>query len=229
MTPILDWRSRHDEESRNYPVRSLFVGAVAPRTKLWTEGTVLDQGNEGACVGFGKTGYMLTSPLGGRPTASKGNKYALDLYRSAQTIDPWPGEDYSGTSVLAGAKTLKNRGLISSYHWAFSVQEIRDALIATGPVVIGIPWYEAMYSTDRSGLVTIGGPKVGGHCILLTGYYTRATIGGKSVSDLFRWRNSWGKSYGLNGSGYIKMTDLATLLADQGEACIPTGKTKLVL
>lgn len=228
MTPILDWRSRHDEKSRDYAVRNLFVGVVAPQTKLWTEGTVLDQGNEGACVGFGNTGYMLTSPQGGRPRASAANKYAMGIYKDAQKIDPWPGEEYSGTSVLAGAQTLKARGLISSYHWAFSVQDVRDALVTTGPVVIGIPWHDGMYDTRPDGLVDVSGPVVGGHCILLSGYYRSKTFDRKPY-EVVRWRNSWGTSYGVGGSAYIKLDDLAGLLAKDGEACIPVGKRKLTL
>jgi hypothetical protein len=61
-----------------------------------------NQGNEGACVGFGVS--RLTSQL---------NRKAYDgfwLYHEAQKVDEWPGEDYDGTSVRAGLDILRKRG-----------------------------------------------------------------------------------------------------------------------
>lgn len=223
MNRTFDWRSRHDERSKNYSIRSLLTDPVPPRTRMWREGTVLDQGSEGACVGFGWTGHMLTSPLGRRPVQAQGNKFALDVYKEAQKVDYWPGEDYEGTSVLAGAQTLQSKGLIESYRWAFGIEDVRDALLTTGPVVIGIPWFEGMYYTKPGGVVEVSGDMVGGHCILLTGYYRGTRIEGK-IQPAFRWRNSWGLSYGLNGSAKIKWDDLAGLLEKDGEACIPMNK-----
>lgn len=226
--PILDWVSRHDEKSKDYPIRAT-IGAVEPKTRLWREGSVFDQGQEGACVGFAWTGELAAYPHGSKISAPRGNQYALDVYNSAKRIDEWAGENYSGTSVLAGAKVLQSRGLIGSYRWAFSVEDVRDTLVTTGPVVIGIPWYDGMYETRPSGLVQISGPVVGGHAILLTGYYKSKTIEGKRLSDVVRWRNSWGAGYGYRGSGYIKLEDLAGLLKDNGEACVPLDRKPVKL
>lgn len=227
--PILNWRSRHDERSRNYSIAEK-VAAVEPRKKYWSEGVVLDQGSEGACVGFGWTGEILASPMPYKTTQDLGQQAARALYHRAQQLDDWAGEDYEGTSVLAGAKAVKEKGYISEYRWAFNMDDLRSAVISEGPAVIGIPWLENMYYTRPSGLVEVGGKQVGGHCIVLTGYNPRARLKGeKGYFEVYRWRNSWGTNYGVNGDGYITAEDLAALLdkSNGGEACIPMGRNKI--
>lgn len=222
----LDWVSEHDERSREYNIQDVLISGVTPFRQMWDEGTVLDQGQEGACVGFGWTGEHLAQPEAPKtqPAQKDGNLFALGVYNNAKKVDTVPGEDYSGTSVLAGAKVMQSLGLIKSYRWAFDIQSVRDAVMQEGPVVIGIPWKDGMYSTDSNGIVKVTGKQVGGHCILLTGYDPAYKIGNKTY-EVFRWRNSWGSGYGLNGSAYIKVSDLEKLLVGVGEACVPMGRT----
>jgi hypothetical protein len=224
----LDWRSRHDSRSKDYPIRSIINQKdIEVKSVFWKEGTILDQGREGACVGFAWTGELLTEPVAPKqqPSEELGNSLALSYYKRAQKIDQWPGEDYEGTSVLAGAKIMQQEGFIDSYRWCFGVRDVRDTLLTVGPVVIGVPWHSGMYSTGRGGLVRVTGSNVGGHALVLTGYDPnfRATPGGRTY-EVFRWRNSWGSDYGVDGSGYIKYNDLEKLLKQTGEACVPLGR-----
>lgn len=225
--PRLDWQPRHDERSRSYGIRTI-LPTVEEEPKRWSMGPVLDQGYEGACVGFGWTAELLGSP---RPDpkadVTKGEAYAKSIYREAQRIDEWPGEEYEGTSVLAGAKVVQSKGHIGMYRWAFSIEEVRDAVIAEGPVVIGVPWYEAMYHTRPSGLVEVGGPLVGGHCLTLREYHPGKRLRGEDYHSRFKgftWRNSWGPGYGVNGDGFIRYEDLRDLLNEWGEACVPVQR-----
>ena len=223
---IFDWKSRHDERSRNYPVTSLF-GAPPDghrKRRMWYPPiTLLDQGQEGACVGFAWAIELLGSPNRVRLGADgPADAFARKVYRNAQKIDEWPGENYEGTSILAGAKVVQQLGFIESYYWAFGVEQVIETLLTLGPVVVGIPWYASMYETDDKGLVEVSGPWVGGHAITLTGYSRRRFHSG--MEDVIRWRNSWGSSYGLRGTGYIRVNDLANLLSQNGEACVPTGR-----
>lgn len=227
--PILDWKPQHDAKSRAYPIRALIGEHVDTRPRRWKPGTVLDQGSEGACVGFGWTGGLMAAPR--RPethiAASLGNLFALDLYGRAKVLDDWPGEDYSGTSVLAGAKAAQETGKIDSYRWCFGIDDVRDALIAEGPVVIGIPWYESMYETSADYEVLVDGDMVGGHCLLVTGYHPEhPDYDGR---EMYRWRNSWGRSYGEHGTAWIDAGDLRDLLADNGEAALPIGSRSFSL
>jgi hypothetical protein len=216
--PVLDWRPRFDERSRSFPVRALVPRNLTGK-RLWDTGRVLDQGREGACVGFGWVGEELAGAAIRRTaldvTAAVGNTMARGRYARAKQLDEWPGESYEGTSVLAGAKATLETGAIKSYHWAFSINDIRNAVIGIGPVVIGVWWYEAMYEAP-GGLVRVEGDKVGGHCLLLTGYDPNY----RGKGPHFRWRNSWGHSYGLRGTAYISEFNLSMLTADDGEACV---------
>lgn len=224
------WIPKHDTRSLNYPIRELIGSSVKIKPKMWKEGVVLDQGTEGACVGFGWTAELLAQPVAPRiqPKTIVADSFARQVYREAQKIDEWPGENYSGTSVLAGAKIIQSRGFMDSYRWCFGINDIRDTLITTGPVVLGVPWYFSMYYTNLNGLVTVDplSPNVGGHCILLTGYAPSMKFGRNSY-EVYRWRNSWGKKYGKGGSGFIKAADLDFLIKQSGEACVPINR-KLV-
>jgi len=228
---FLNWRSRHDPRSKGYGIRPLLQQKeVKAEEKMWDEGIVLDQGSEGACVGFAWAGGLLADPNAPKiqPSFKKANDLARSFYHEAQKIDQWPGEDYSGTSVLAGAKVMKSKGLIKEYRWCFSLSDIKDAVISEGPVVIGIPWYQGMYQTRQDGLVRVSGKKVGGHAILITGYSPKMKFGNKYL-EVFRWRNSWGESYGVGGSGWIEASQLNKLIKDNAEACVPMKKSSPVL
>jgi C1A family cysteine protease len=225
---VFDWKSYHDSRSKDYPIRAVLnKKRIVRKRVMWEEGVVLDQGSEGACVGFGWMADVLAAPKSPdrQPDVNFANRLANFYYKRAKEIDEWPGEDYDGTSVLAGAKVMQEQGFIEEYRWCFSTDDVRDAVISEGPVVIGIPWKKGMYSTLGNGLVQVTGPNVGGHCLTITGYDPAFKVGNQTF-EVFRWRNSWGKGYGLDGSGYIKYTDLQRLLKDKGEACVPMKRSK---
>ena len=231
----LDWVPRFDERSKGYAIRPLLGTKRATRkATFWQEGTVLDQGSEGACVGFGWMADILAKPVtpDQQPSEELGNALAQFYYKEAQKLDRWEGEDYEGTSVLAGAKVMKRHGLISGYRWCFSVEDIIDTVCTKGPVVLGVPWYRSMYRTLSGGLVyaDMSQEPVGGHCITITGYDPAMQIGRQTL-EVFRWRNSWGHDYGVDGSGYIKVSDLKRLFESErgAEACVPIVRNKPVL
>ena len=174
-------------------------------------------------MGFGCSLDCSSSPVRIRHV---GDAFANELFLQARAIDRaanlnWP----DGASVLAGAKALRNRGYIGGYRWAFSVTELRDAVITEGPAILGITWYDSMYETEPSGLVDVNGTVVGGHCILVYGYSPRTRINGlQGRHEVFRWQNSWGLSYGVGGRGIVRIEDMERLLADGGETCIPMGR-----
>jgi hypothetical protein len=220
-----DWVPSFDPNSKNYAISSKIRSTPKRVDILWEIGPILDQGSEGACVGFGWTAQTLASPFKSDLRRSKSPKsprepqpFAMHVYREAQKVDQWPGEDYSGTSVLAGAKIMKNLGFMSSYAWAFSIDEIIDSILAKGPVVLGIPWYSGMYKAPN-GVLKVSGKKVGGHCIVAVGFKVSSDKFGGGSSVILQ--NSWGNDWGINGLAEIEVSELEKLIANSAEACIP--------
>lgn len=141
-----------DERSRNFQIRTLLNTAEevirTPRTKYWTRGQTLDQGREGACVGFAVTHNLAASPIRNKGLS---NDTALALYKRAQVLDQWPGEAYSGTSVIAGIKAAQEQGYLDAYRWIGAgsntvAEDIVDTLGYVGPIVFGIPWSKSMFN-----------------------------------------------------------------------------------
>jgi hypothetical protein len=225
----LDYRIGGPLDPRNKQFRVIAAPTdLLSRSRYWVPGPVLDQGREGACVGFGCTAEAMASPVrrrfyfadpGSELAPADPNEVARELYRRAQQIDEWEETregGTEGTSVLAGMKVGQERGWWSGYAWALNMGELRAAL-EEGPVVIGVEWRSGMYDTNRYGVVIPSGEVVGGHCLLVTGY--------SAIRDLYRWRNSWGKGYGINGNGWIMPYDLNRILFQAGgEAAVPTGR-----
>jgi hypothetical protein len=205
-----------DERSREYPVRALFLAPPSPpRKRIWTpRSEPLDQGREGACVGFSWSAELAANPW--KHPVDDASAFAL--YQAAREQDRAVGNNFSeGASILAGAKACHKAGKITAYRWAFGIDDVCETLMRRGPVVLGIAWYESMYETLEGGLVTIGGACVGGHAILAHGIWPAHPLHG----DVIVWTNSWGSAYGENGRGYIRVADLDRLLKEDGEACIP--------
>lgn len=214
--PKLDRIPHFDERSRNYGVRSLF-GTAAPvrRRRVWRVREVpLDQGQEGACVGFAWAGELAATPVQDQVS----DAYARDLYVKARAEDRdmgnfWP----EGASVLAGVKALVAEGKVSKYYWAFGADQVIDTLVRKGPVVLGINWYDGMYS-PRLDLCEVSGAVVGGHAIMCNGYIPNH----RDYGEVVVLTNSWGPLWGTNGSAFLRVTDLDRLLREDGEACVPT-------
>src|SRR4029453_6163730 len=151
----LDAVPQFDPRSRRYPVtEGLTDQQRGLRSFGWDCPTWLNQGSEGACVGFAWAHELAASPAEVKGVTKK---LARDIYKHARRVDEGPGERYSGTSVLAGAKVVKFRGYMKEYRWGFGVIDALRAIGYFGPVVVGIPWYESMRHPRPSGV--LGGTK----------------------------------------------------------------------
>ena len=214
-----------DDKSRDYPIRALISDEATPRSYTWRCDAWLDQGMEGACVGF-----SLSHELIARPSVVQvdGTFAREKVYWEAQKKDPWAGGAYpgaspfyEGTSVLAGVEVLRKMGYIQEYRWAFGLEDLVMAVGHKGPAVLGVPWYDTMFEPHGCGYLHIGnGTAAGGHAILCKGVNVK--------KEYFTLHNSWGKSWGNNGSCKISWADMDRLLNEQGEAVIPLTRSKLV-
>lgn len=208
-----------DERSRNFPMRELLSRRAieTPKTKIWQCNKHLDQRSDPACVGFSWTHNLIARPV---PIRKLTAPNALTVYKTAQTLDEWPGENYAGSSVLGGAKAVKQLypNIVKEYRWIFSIDDLIATLGYHGPVVVGTNWYNMMFYPDKTGLIKVGGAMAGGHAYLLKGV--------RAKKKVFVIHNSWGKAWGKGGDALIKFEDFEALFEKRGEACTIVTKTR---
>jgi hypothetical protein len=161
------------------------------------------------------------------------NTFARTIYKYAQRLDQWPGEDYEGTSVLAGCKAAHALGYMGEYRWAFNIDDMLRAISKLGPVVCGTIWYESMFNTQPNGLLEVdpSSGEVGGHSYIIRGLALTDSgkrgwlgKGAKLRKDvpLLRGRNSWGGDWGKGGDFFVWADDYETHLMPDGDQSIMT-------
>jgi hypothetical protein len=137
--------------------------------------------------------------------------WALHLYSDATHQDQWlqytwPTVD-SGSSGLGVAKALHARGLIHRYRHATTAEGL-CVLLQSGPVLMGMPWYDGFFSPAGSSALLDdipdwnSSPVVGGHEVCITALEDVAVAeeGGLDYErTILRARNSWGPSWGDQG------------------------------
>jgi hypothetical protein len=206
-------RYSQDIRDRNYPLAAI-VPATAPGItyRYWNDNQWW--GNQGPyphCVAYAWTHWAEDGPVTHKDVPPP-LVDPVAVYNRAQQIDEWPGTNYDGTSVRAGAKVLQEHGIISSYHWAWRVDEIVQTILTTGPVVVGTDWYHGMSRPDQNYIMSLSGAVLGGHAYMLSGVNTN--------KRLFRVKNSWGRNWGKNGRAWISFADMGILIGAHGEACL---------
>lgn len=137
--------------------------------------------------------------------------WAIGLYADATRHDQWQEQTWPavdcGSSGLGVAKALHSRGLIDSYRHATTAEEL-CTLLQTGPVLAGLPWYDAWFDPPgRTALLDDiprwqDSPLAGGHevCITALEHLTYTVDGGLDYAHtILRARNSWSKAWGDHG------------------------------
>jgi hypothetical protein len=220
------------EHEYKYPLR-----LVMPRTVATVERLLplpaqyrdnYDQGREGACVGFSCSWAMSI--------LNRRFYHAQWLYEEARRRDEWPGENYDGTSVRAGLDVLRDTGHrrifrgqtkdtnyadgINEFRWANSVDEIRTAIAAGAPVVLGIDWFYDFYQPIQNGrewwLPATSGGIAGGHAICCYGASDRR--------QAVKLVNSWGNTYPTVWLSYANLERLLAGFDYPGEAAVITDR-----
>lgn len=219
-----------DEHIKKYPLTALLPQTVATVNKVlrlpkWHK--EWDQGQEGACVGYGTS--MMMSVI-------NHHRYFPEwLWIRARLTDGWDGNDDlsvdEGTWVNSACEVLRTEGHelyghdtpdinegVKTYRWATSVDQMRTGLSQGMPISIGIDWYDNFDRPKRKATqYWIGegdlGDIRGGHCVCV--------YGASDKHQAFRIKNSWGGEYPLVWLPYETMQ---TLLDDQGEAALITDR-----
>jgi hypothetical protein len=212
-TPVLDWRPNPDPRSSAFRFAALpGCGSLTARPSIQRRKAIfLDQGQEGACTGFGEEHVRALSP---RPQITD-NATAQRVYHEARRQDEWEGEAYEGSSVNGAMKASRLFGFISAWFWCYTTAELRHALSYHGAVEAGTLWWSGMWDVDEAGFVHPTGQVVGGHAYAISGY---KTVNGRYA---YRIDNSWGPDWGDHGGAWIWEEDIVVLLGNDGEFACP--------
>lgn len=222
--PRLDRLPQYDERSRNFQVRQL-LGERRQKSKArYPAHPTLDQGPDGACVGFSIATIVNATPYRRKPELGHADAKER-IYWEAQKRDPWEGGSYpgaspryDGTSVLAGLQVARELGLIDAYYWCGAgsgtpADDVWDALDRYG-LVFGVPWYHSMFHPRPDGRLEVE-PSSG-----LAGYHATASAskryaklpGLPGKTEHLVWQNTWGswgtKWYGVPGHCFVTMEDV---------------------
>ena len=237
-----DWSARFDPRSLNFRAAA-GVTKMPDHGRLWSHGPVLDQGAEGACVGFGSAGAVAAAPSSRTGIT---NSYARAWYARAQRLDEWPGEAYSGTSVLAGCLVGRQRKLWTGFRWAKRPEELAAGIVddALGPAIVGVQWSEELYEPPASGLLpgTVRLDPQLGHCAVLFGYLPAWQRGAALEMEMAQlglleaWRaarepvypllNSWSTTWGEGGCAVAPASLVRRWFDARGEFALPENRTK---
>lgn len=181
------------------------------------ERKILDQGQEGACTGFGLAAVI--NLLLARQGKSRSVSPRM-LYEMARKYDEWKGEDYSGSSCRGAIRGWHSMGVCSDerapYHegdddWALTVKQAKDARATTVGAYyrvskrlsdyhaalneVGVLFASARVHSGwkrnsvKEGEIPFRSDPIGGHAFAIVGYNDRG----------FWVQNSWGQDWGDNG------------------------------
>lgn len=208
-----------DSRDANFPM-SLHLDTV-PGTwrtyRYWPGGpNIFDQnvalnvsGGHGSCVGFTGADWLTCSPVRDKGITSM---TGVELYNACKAYDGYAGD---GSNDRALMKVMQDRRRVGRYLWATSIDELRQWILTTGPVMVGSRWTESMFTPDSRGYVSPEGVPVGGHEYLVRGY---------SPSKGYRCRNHWGATWGQNGEFWLTEGALNSLAFYGGDACAAVEK-----
>jgi hypothetical protein len=167
-------------------------------------GKVLDQGDKGICVDMALTGLLNAEPISQTPCQP------LEIYKAARKLGKTP-DDLEGCQLNHAVDYLIDKKIIKRKYWTCKSEEVTLYLNTISPIVMSIPWYEKMNTTEKDGRITLGGNLIGYHAVLafrFDGLHNRIWI-----------RNSWGSEWGVSGNCYIEIGNLEKLLNRGGIAC----------
>lgn len=183
---------------------------------------ILDQGDVGSCTGNAMTGALGTGLLYAALPAgiTLDEAEALKLYCAAENIDgdgPYPPND-NGSTGPSVARAAQDGGLISGFTHYADLDSALQALM-DGPVILGVNWYSSFDIPAADGTVSITADAYvrGGHEVVARIIDATAQVIGLD--------NSWGTSYGIEGSFRMSFATLERLLSENGDCTAPEPLT----
>lgn len=194
--------------------------------------TILDQGKEGACTGFG-----LAAVVNLQRRLKYGSKIPLVsprmLYEMARRFDEWTGEDYEGSSIRGALRGFLNSGVCLEEDWPYDATDAGvltlERACAARNIVLGAYYRVQPRITDMHAAIHEAGAvcasarvhngwfnPVKGRIVpqppLLQGGHAFAIVGYNAEGFLVQ--NSWGPGWGNDGIALWEYADWARGIAD---------------
>lgn len=207
--PRLARHVRHDPRSRNYPVQPKKLGQLTSVRHHRSVG-IYDQGSVGSCTANAACGAVSTAPFGHH---IRSQSYIRGYYHQetlTQGGDVYPPAD-PGSDGLTAAQVAKQRGWITSYQHAFSLEAALTA-VEQGGAIFGMEWLTGCDTPDSNGIIKYRGTVRGGHEIEADELDIERQLVG--------FCNSWSSQWGLGGRFYMTWTDLQRALGNQGDCTL---------
>lgn len=211
QSPLLGRQMVHDERSRGFVALRSTIDRSQWRDRAIRVYDPTPNPNQtvGNCTMCAKA--MQLNSIGNRMRGRiLDMKWAMDGYRIATGLDPWPGQwepDDTGSSGLASCQTAQQVGVGGEYVWEFEGADgVVQNLMQGRTMSLGTWWYEGMFTPDSSGVIHPTGDKAGGHQYLARGY--------DADRDRVLIRCWWGSFRDV----WISREDLDSLLRDGGDA-----------
>ncbi len=181
------------------------------------ESYAMIQGGDSTCyVGSCDLSEQMVLTCSGGGSCSGGSittpsSYFVNTGIATEAADPY---NISATTCSPASYWVNQVHKINS--WAYvatsspTVDAIKNALVATGPLVTTMAVYQDFYLYYRSGVYSYtSGSYVGSHAIVIVGYQDDATYPG---GGYFRVKNSWGTSWGEAGFFRIAYSELNSVV-----------------
>jgi len=182
--------------------------------------TILDQGSEGACTGFGLAAVINVL---NKQRGSDVHVSTRMLYEVARLYDEWPGEAYNGSScrgairgwestgvceedlwpyvagdedstlTVARAKNARSNTLGAYYRLRHNITDFHTALNEVGVLYVSAQLHSGWHgeAIGDDGIIPLQQDMIGGHAFAIVGYNQQG----------FWVQNSWGESWGKQGLG----------------------------
>ena len=198
----------------------------------WSRITILDQGKEGACTGFGLAAVV---------NFQRRLKYESEIpsvsprmfYEMARRFDEWTGEDYDGSSIRGALRGFFNNGVCLEADWPYqaddagvltldraraarhivlgayyrvqpSIADMHAAIHEAGAVCASARVHDGWFNPVNGRIVPHPPSPQGGHAFAIVGY----------DAEGFWVQNSWGTDWGRRGIALWEYADWARGITD---------------